>query len=280
MHRIIHITVSSMLLVSLGSAFAEEPEKTLRAPQEESPPTDTRPSLERTEESDRGPTESLPRLIVQDFKNAFTRPENLMIVGVGAGAAWAAYQFDDRVSTGSINTDLSGNVALDKLFESGEIAGDGYVQIGFAVSTYGLGKLFRQGPMADLGRDLVRAQLLTGVLTTSLKTAIGRTRPDSSSQTSFPSGHTSSTFATATVLQRRYGWSVGIPSYAFAGYVAASRLSENKHFLSDVIFGATLGILGGRTVTIDVVSERFAVSPLIVPGGGGVQFTWLGGSPK
>jgi len=85
---------------------------------------------------------------------------------------------------------------------------------------------------------------------------------------SIPSGHSSGTFATATVLQRRYGWKVGIPAYRFAAYVAASRLSENKHLLSDVILGAAIGIMGGRTVTVGRGPVCFAISPMIPPGGG------------
>jgi membrane-associated phospholipid phosphatase len=78
------------------------------------------------------------------------------------------------------------------------------------------------------------------------------------------------------VLQRHYGWKVGVPAYAIASYIAASRLSNARHYLSDVLVGAAVGIIVGRTVTIGVGAERFAVSPMIVPGGGGVQFTWLG----
>jgi hypothetical protein len=66
------------------------------------------------------------------------------------------------------------------------------------------------------------------------------------------------------------------PAYAVAGYIAASRLSNSKHYLSDVVFGATVGILVARTVTIGLGEHRLSVAPLVVPGGGGVQFTWLG----
>jgi hypothetical protein len=81
---------------------------------------------------------------------------------------------------------------------------------------------------------------------------------------------------TATVLQRRYGWKVGVAAYGVAAYVAASRLSENKHFLSDVIFGAAFGIMGGRAVAVGRGPVRFALSPMVPPGGGiGIQATFL-----
>ena len=75
------------------------------------------------------------------------------------------------------------------------------------------------------------------------------------------------------MLQRHYGWKAGIPAYAVASYIAASRLSENKHFLSDVAFGAMIGLAAGRTVTFDRGSTRFEIAPLVAPGGGGVRMT-------
>jgi membrane-associated phospholipid phosphatase len=56
------------------------------------------------------------------------------------------------------------------------------------------------------------------------------------------------TFAAATVLQRRLGYRAGIAAYAIASYVAASRLHDNRHYLSDVVFGAAMGIVIGRSV--------------------------------
>jgi hypothetical protein len=50
------------------------------------------------------------------------------------------------------------------------------------------------------------------------------------------------------VLQRHFGWK-GALAYSVSAYVAASRLHENRHYLSDVIFGAAIGTVAGRTVT-------------------------------
>ena len=90
------------------------------------------------------------------------------------------------------------------------------------------------------------------------------------------SGHSSVTFATATVLQRDLGWKVGVPAYGLATYVAASRIQDKRHFLSDVTFGAALGIVAGRSVTVGGGNAKFAVAPTAAPGGGGISFTWLG----
>ena len=108
----------------------------------------------------------------------------------------------------------------------------------------------------------------------TLKLTVGRERPDGSSNQSFPSGHTSGSFATATVLQRRFGWKVGAPAYALAGLVGASRLSENRHHLSDVVFGAAVGIAAGLSVGIAGGDSPIGVQPQFVRGGMGLSFTF------
>jgi membrane-associated phospholipid phosphatase len=126
-----------------------------------------------------------------------------------------------------------------------------------------------------LGSDLVRAQIVTQSVTLGIKLSVQRTRPDGT-QYSLPSGHASTTFATATVLQRHFGWKAGAPAYALATFVAASRVQVQRHYLTDVALGATLGIIAGRTVTLGRGDTRFALGPSVVPGGAGVNFTLVG----
>lgn len=126
--------------------------------------------------------------------------------------------------------------------------------------------------LQTVGADLVQAQIVTSIVTHGLKIGVGRRRPDDG-RFSFPSGHSSATFANATVLQRHFGWKVGVPAYAFATYIAASRLPANSHYLSDVIVGAALGIAAGRTVTLGRGSGRFTMAPTATPAGVGVAFT-------
>ena len=74
------------------------------------------------------------------------------------------------------------------------------------------------------------------------------------------------TFAGATVLERHLGWRHSLLAYAIATYVAASRLHDNRHYLSDVAFGAAVGTIAGRTVT-QHGADNWSVVPVDVPGG-------------
>lgn len=86
---------------------------------------------------------------------------------------------------------------------------------------------------------------LTGVTTLGctylLKWTVREPRPDQTSFDSFPSGHTAASFATATFLQKRYGWKVGVPAYALSCYVGWGRCFSKRHNWWDVVAGAAIG---------------------------------------
>ena len=83
-------------------------------------------------------------------------------------------------------------------------------------------------------------------VTFGLKYAVGRARPDSNTATSFPSGHTQISFAFATSMTKSYGWWVGTPALSLGVFTGLSRIADNAHWLSDVVAGATVGVLFGR----------------------------------
>jgi membrane-associated phospholipid phosphatase len=57
-----------------------------------------------------------------------------------------------------------------------------------------------------------------------------------------------------------------VPAYAISSYVAVSRLPANRHWLSDVVFGSTVGIISGRTVTGHELN-KYHVQVVPLPGG-------------
>ena len=158
-------------------------------------------------------------------------------------------------------------------FSVGNFAGGLSAQLGASLTTYVVGRATHKPEVASVGGDLIRAQIVSQIFVQGAKMAVGRERPDGSNSLSFPSGHSASAFATATVLQEHFGWKVGVPAYAFASFVGASRMAASKHYLSDVIVGAGIGIAAGRTVTLHLAGEKFALGAAPTQGGAMVTLT-------
>lgn len=91
--------------------------------------------------------------------------------------------------------------------------------------------------------------LLNAAVTLALKEITNKERPNGNDLKSFPSGHTSATFQAAAYLQKRYGWSYGVPAYLVASYTGYSRVYAQKHFVEDVVAGAALGVLSSFIFT-------------------------------
>lgn len=204
----------------------------------------------------------------KDFKHLPSK-DTALILGIGGALALAVHPIDD-----DLNERLAGEGWKHNIWAPGRVMGYGWVQIGGAMGLYTYGRITnKRGRVVHLGLDLLRAQILNQSLTYVLKSAVGRERPDGSGATAFPSGHASTTFATAAVLQNHLGWKYTWPTYAVASYVAMSRLHDNRHFASDVVFGAALGMACGKTVVTRHGARSYAWSPMFLPGGGGISVT-------
>jgi len=124
---------------------------------------------------------------------------------------------------------------------------DDYAQFAPFLALYGfeLGGMKPRTDWKNRTAILMKAQFVNLGLVYVLKTTLKRTRPDGTAF-SFPSGHTANAFAGATMLAIEYGenhrW-VPYVSYAFASGIGVMRMANNKHYISDVLFGAGLGIL-------------------------------------
>ena len=200
-----------------------------------------------------------------DFKNFFSRDTGKTMSYVAIVAIASAPWDREGVNNGfNIPTTV---------FQSGNVIGNFVFQIGAGFATYSTGKAFGNKKLAYAGRDIVRAQVLSQVMVQSLKYSVRRERPDFSNRQSFPSGHAASAFATATVLQRYYGWKIGAPAYALGSYVALARMSWNRHHATDVVMGAGFGIASARTVTMEMAKQQFSVGVQPQVGGASINFT-------
>jgi membrane-associated phospholipid phosphatase len=204
--------------------------------------------------------------VVTNFKY-LPSTENLLWAGAGGGLALAAHPFDDNV-----NQALVGNTAAENFFKPGAVLGELYTLLPAAATVYALGRIKDEPKVSHLGMDLIEALAMSEALTAVLKYTTRRERPDGSGKTSFPSGHAADTFAFATALERHLNWRFSVPAYIFASYVAISRLPANRHWLSDVVFGSTVGIIAGRTVTSNESERPYPVAVTVIPGGVAVMY--------
>jgi membrane-associated phospholipid phosphatase len=204
---------------------------------------------------------SLFTTLPSDFAHLFT-PTNGLVAGAGGAGSLAIHPKDDEIAE-SI-AEPSG--ARHDFFRAGATIGDGVEQGALALGTYVVGRLSHRPGVAAAGADLIDAQIVNGVLTQGIKAATSRTRPNGGSH-AFPSGHSSATFATAEVIREHYGWKWGVPLYAIGGYVSVSRMVDNEHWASDVIFGTAIGIVSGRAASFGHRQQRLSVSPSLLPGG-------------
>ena len=204
-----------------------------------------------------------------DF-NAFPRRTSTwVILAIGGAAAAAAHPVD-----GEVNARLAGSDAAGRFFAAGKYIGSAYVQAGTAVGLYVVGRYVlphtegqpKTNKVSHMGFDLLRGLIVSQALTQGIKAAVRRDRPTGEC-CAFPSGHSSAAFATASVIERHLGYRGAIPTYLIASYVALSRLHDNRHYLSDVLFGGALGVASGWTVVGRHGRSNYALTPVPVRGG-------------
>jgi len=129
------------------------------------------------------------------------------------------------------------------------------------VATIGHGYYKKDDKIIRNGLRSVASILMAGGITSVLKLSVNRPRPfvdypaffiqkdKSVGPHSFPSGHTTFAFATATNLSFSYKkWYVAVPAYAYASIVGYSRMHLGVHYPSDVLVGAVIGVGSGFLV--------------------------------
>jgi membrane-associated phospholipid phosphatase len=211
----------------------------------------------------------------RDFKAFPLRRSTWVILAIGGAAAAIAHPYDDNV-----NQRLTGNASVANFFAPGKYIGSFYVQAGTAVGLYAIGRYAmphaagepKTNKVSHLGFDLLRALTVSQTLTQAVKYTVQRDRPTGEC-CAFPSGHASAAFATASVMERHLGYRAAVPTFAIAAYVATSRLHDNRHFLSDVLFGGAVGMASGWTVVGRHGRSKYALMPAPVRGGIAVTVT-------
>ncbi|MFE3847725.1 phosphatase PAP2 family protein [Flavobacterium sp. LB3P45] len=118
-------------------------------------------------------------------------------------------------------------------------------------SVYGLSAIGIKGKNNFRDKTIIVATsyLIMGIALNSLKRTFKVERPDGSAFNSFPSGHTATAFMGAELVYQEYKdvsiW-YGISGYLVATGTGAFRLYNNRHWLTDVVAGAGIGILSAK----------------------------------
>ncbi len=102
----------------------------------------------------------------------------------------------------------------------------------------------------EVARTLAEALAVNGITTIALKAATNTRAPNGDSH-AWPSGHVSSAFTAAAVLNEYYGPLVGLPSLALAGLIGYQRIDSRAHDFSDVVVGGMLGYVIGTSIARD-----------------------------
>ena len=184
--------------------------------------------------------------------------------------------FVGLISTHSVVTLLAGGAAigiatapeqrLERHFASGDrwdawadpgkYVGNPLILAGVSASLFGISRKSDDRKFRSLSYALVHGSITDAAITQSLKAAFHRLRPNGEDHMAFPSGHAVDSFMYATVFTEHYGWKAAIIGYPLATYVAATRLEDRKHHLTDVVAGSAIGFLVGRTVSRRMLSHK------------------------
>ena len=128
-----------------------------------------------------------------------------------------------------------------------------YGGIGLPIGLFATGVIRKDKVMTMNSYELITSTIIGSVLTTTMKFSFDRTRPfvtypnditkyTKAGSKSFPSGHTSMAFATATSISLMYPkWYIIAPSFLWASSMGYSRMYLGVHYPSDVLVGAILG---------------------------------------
>ncbi len=221
---------------------------------------------------------------------------HLLNIGYDLATSPLWFESDDWLNTGIITLGTVSLFTVDKnirtialknqnsldnnIFNFDEFHGNLYTAL-FSASLYGYGLIGKNNEIRRLGLYAIEAFAYSGILTGILKIAIGRRRPYAGDDQLFlkplsftnndfqslPSGHTTVSFAVSTVMANYLDniyWKIFW--YGAGGMVAASRIYHNKHWLSDVFLGGSIGyVVGSYIVNKDSDNQTAILGGKIQP---------------
>ncbi len=216
-----------------------------------------------------------------DFANMVTSPArwdgwDWATAALVTGATVALYENDTKIQKWVLDnkTKTSSDIG-DKV----TLLGSGYLTAGLVGGMYLYGHVAEDSKAVETALLSVESFALTGVFVQVIKRAAGRHRPYTgdpyntwggpslaSSNDSFPSGHSSSAFAVASVIAMEYDNYIVPPlAYGVAAITGYNRMQHNAHWASDVFAGAAIGYFTGKAIVASHRNKdsRISFSPLL-----------------
>jgi membrane-associated phospholipid phosphatase len=200
-------------------------------------------------------------LLADDTRGIFTAPlhwdrNDWLLAGGLTSLVVASATLDHQIQVEATESTSSERHTFTKRAQFLGAEGSFLVLGGF--ETYGY---LADSPRAKaVAMDGVTASIIaSGLITPLIKLSAGRARPDRSDHSfdfrpfsgnySFPSGHTTQAFAVASVIASHYDqWWIQGCAFGLASVVGYARIEQNGHFASDVVAGAIIGTVVGRTI--------------------------------
>src|ERR1041384_242303 len=226
-------------------------------------------------------------LVLLHTKEVFTSPHHWdsrdwLTLGVVSAGIGTVMVFDEDIGRAirHARTDTLTNV-----FDNVQPFGNEYA-IGIVGSFYLWGEIFKDPRAKSTALDSIAATAIgPGIIVNATKYLVGRGRPTDgkgaydfepfSGHDSFLSGHTTEPLALANVITEHYDamW-VKVAAYGLAGTVGYARLNNNRHWTSDVLAGAAVGIYVGKTVVyFNRAHHRIKLQPIVERDMQGAEFS-------
>ncbi|MEO6975628.1 MAG: phosphatase PAP2 family protein [Gallionella sp.] len=226
-----------------------------------------------TARADDTPSYSYPAILLDDAQHVLTAPTRwqkpewqylgLAAVGVIGIAA---------IADGPVRDEMARHTPNDNRFMRNIERFGAQYSVGVLGGFYLAGAIGNNETATAVAQDGLTASIIaSGIITPAIKFVTGRARPREnlgvahlhpfslsySSNSSFPSGHTTEAFALASVISSHYEetW-VACASYSVAGLVGVARSYHGAHFASDILAGALVGTLVGKSVVAHNKSLR------------------------
>ncbi len=200
----------------------------------------------------------------KDFKETLFSPKDwrkrdFLTFSAVLGSGTLIYVFDQEIQEWAQDQRTSTSDDVSKVVRR---LGEGPFLIGLIGGLYATGELAKNNSLRKTALLCLESWLTSGFIVWVFKIAVGRARPSTEDPKdtfhmfsgksrfhSFPSGHSASAFAVATTIaDQTENVLVDFLAYSLATSVALSRVHDNKHWLSDVFIGSTIGYFVAKKI--------------------------------